>query len=411
MSNSFTDSRLPVYRRPILQTLLVRLREPSRFIQVISGPRQSGKTTLAQQALESSELAAQYATADEPGLRGISWIEAQWETARQLLGGPRSRSVVLAFDEIQKIPGWSETIKRLWDADRTLRSRFHVLVLGSAQLLVQSGISESLAGRFEVIHVPHWSFDEMRAAFRWDLDRYLFFGGYPGAAGLAEDVPRWRQYVLESLIETPISREVLLLTRVNKPALLRQLFRLGCDYSGQIVSFQKLLGQLQDAGNTTTLAHYLELLTGAGMITGLPKFSGSRIRQRGSTPKLLVLNTALMSASSGLGPEEARADRPFWGRLVESAIGAHLVNSSLGSGLGISYWRDRGQEVDFVVSDRRRVLAIEVQSGPRGAPRNGLTAFLKSYHRSRLLLVGADGVGVEAVLRSTASHLLDVEKG
>ena len=411
MSNPLYRPRLPAYRRPILRTLLDRLSEPSRFIQVISGPRQSGKTTLAQQALELSGMAAHYATADEPGLRDSSWIEAQWETARQLLGAQPSRNVVLALDEIQKIPGWSETMKRLWDADRSLRSRLHVLVLGSAQLLVQRGLSESLAGRFEVIHVPHWSFEEMQTAFRWDLDRYLFFGGYPGAADLTDDVQRWRQYVLESLIETTISRDVLLLTRVNKPALLRQLFRLGCDYSGQIVSFQKLLGQLQDAGNTTTLAHYLELLAGAGMITGLPKFSGSRIRQRGSIPKLLVLNTALMSASSGLEPEEAREDRPFWGRLVESAIGAHLVNSSLGSGLGLSYWRDRGQEVDFVVSDRRRVLALEIKSGQRVASRSGLTAFHKAYPKSRMLIVGAEGIAVEAVLRSTASHLLDTDKG
>lgn len=402
----FSEAQLPPYRRPILQTLLGRLREPSRFIQVISGPRQSGKTTLARQALESSGRATHYATADEPGLRDGAWIEAQWETARQLLRNSTAQGVVLALDEIQKIPGWSETVKRLWDADRALRHRLHVLVLGSAQLLVQRGLSESLAGRFEVIRVPHWSLGEMQAAFHWDLNRYLFFGGYPGAADLTDDVPRWRHYISESLIETTISRDVLLLTRVNKPALLRQLFRLGCEYSGQIVSFQKLLGQLQDAGNTTTLAHYLELLAGAGMITGLPKFSGSEIRMRGSIPKLLVLNTALMSASSGLAPEEAREDRSFWGRLVESAIGAHLINTSLGSGLGISYWRDRGWEVDFVVSDRRGVLAIEVKSGQREVRRSGLAMFRKAYPQSRLLVVGADGMAVEAALRSTAPRLL-----
>ena len=281
-----------------------------------------------------------------------------------------------------------------------------MLLLGSTQLLVQHGLSESLAGRFEVIHVPHWSFDEMRDAFGWDLDRYLFFGGYPGAASLTNDLARWRQYILESLIETAISRDVLLLTRVYKPALLRQLFRLGCDYSGQIVSFQKLLGQLQDAGNTTTLAHYLGLLAGAGMLTGLPKFSGSRVRLRGSIPKLLVLNTALMTASSNLGPEEAREDRAFWGRLVESAVGAHLVQSSLGTGLGVAYWRDRREEVDYVLSERGRVLALEVKSVPGSVRRSGLEAFRRAYPRSRALIVGGDGLPIERALRSTAGSLL-----
>lgn len=250
----------------------------------------------------------------------------------------------------------------------------------------------------------------MRRAFGWNLDRYLFFGGYPGAVELTDEVPRWRQYIAESLLETTISRDVLLLTRVDKPALLRQLFRLGCEYSGQIVSYQKLLGQLQDAGNTTTLAHYLELLAGTGMMVGLPKFSGSRIRRRGSIPKLLVLNTALMSAASGLGPEEARQDRAFWGRLVESAVGGHLVNTSRGQGIDVSYWRDRGQEVDFVISNRRNVLAVEVKSGHRDARRLGLASFLKAYPSARALVAGGDGVDLDSVLSSDTVRLLDVGK-
>lgn len=406
MTNQSTKTGVPSYRRPIFQTLVDRLSQPSRFVQVLSGPRQAGKTTLAHQAMESSGLTQCYATADEPALRGVTWIEAQWEAARLLANDPKSRGVVLALDEIQKIPGWSEAVKRLWDEDRGIHGRLHVLVLGSSPLLVQRGLSESLAGRFEVIHVPHWSFDEMEAAFGWDVDRYLYYGGYPGAASLTGEAARWRQYILESLIETTISRDVLLLTRVDKPALLRQLFRLGCEYSGQIVSYQKLMGQLQDAGNTTTLAHYLQLLSGAGMIAGLSKYSGSRVRQRASIPKLLVLNTALMSASSGLDFDEARADRPFWGRLVETAVGAHLVNSSLGSGPEVSYWRDRGQEVDFVVSDRRKVVAIEVKTGQREAVQHGLSAFRKAYPDSRTLRVGAGGLPVEMALRSPASSLL-----
>jgi len=172
-------------------------------------------------------------------------------------------------------------------------------LLGSSPLLVQQGLSESLAGRFEILRIGHWSFSEMRDAFGLTVDQYLYFGGYPGSAALINDEERWRRYLLDSLIETTLARDILLMNRVDKPALLRQMFRLGCEYSGQILSYQKMLGQLQDAGNTTTLAHYLDLLSGAGMLCGLSKFSSEVVRQRGSSPKLQVLNNGLMTAQSG----------------------------------------------------------------------------------------------------------------
>ena len=212
----------------------------------------------------------------------------------------------------------------------------------------------------------------MRDAFGWGIDRFLFFGGYPGAAALVEDEARWRAYILDSLVETTISRDILLLSRVDKPALLRQLFRLACSYSGQILSFNKMLGQLQDAGNTTTLAHYLELLAGAGMVTGLPKFSGSEVRRRGSSPKLIVLNTALMTATSSLTYNEAKRDADFWGRLVESAVGAHLISSQL----EVFYWRDRNLEVDFVARRGKTIAGFEVSSGRRKGSLPGLAEFV-----------------------------------
>ncbi|MGA7861750.1 MAG: ATP-binding protein [Thermoplasmata archaeon] len=397
---------LPTYRRPMLGTLVCRIREPRRFIQVLSGPRQAGKTTLARQAIADSGAVAHYASADGPGLHDSSWIEAQWEGARRLAESRTRAGALLVLDEVQKIPSWSESVKGLWDADTAAGRNLHVFVLGSAQLLVQHGLHESLAGRFETVHVPHWSFDEMAEAFDWDLRRYLFFGAYPGAAPLIKDPSRWRQYILESLVETTLSRDVLLLTRVDKPALLRQLFRLGCEYSGQILSYQKMLGQLQDAGNTTTLAHYLQLLGSAGMLTGLQKYTGSRTRHRGSIPKLLVLNTALMTAPSGLRLEEAREDRGFWGRVVETAVGAHLVNTSLGTGATVSYWRERNQEVDFVLADSRRTMGIEVKSGQRRTSRPGLEAFGREYPASRKLLIGADGLSIADALRRPADTLL-----
>ncbi len=395
------------FHRPMLRALVARLREPRRFLQVLAGPRQTGKTTLARQAIETLGLPAHYASADEPTLRGRLWIEEQWELARLKAREAGTGGALLVLDEVQKVTGWSETVKRLWDEDSAGRTRLTVMLLGSAPLLLQRGRTESLAGRFELIRVPHWSFAEMREAFGWALERFLYFGGYPGAAPLVADRDRWARYILDSLIETTISRDILLLTRVDKPALLRRLFHLGCDYSGQVLSYQKMLGQLQDVGNTTTLAHYLELLAGAGMLTGLAKFSGQRARQRGSSPKLQVLNTALLTAPAPLDLEGARRDREFWGRLVESAVGAHLVNSAAGTTVEVFYWRDRNREVDFVLRAGRRVVAVEVRTGRKKETLSGLAEFSKAFRPHRVLLVGPQGVPIEDFLLRPAAHWIE----
>lgn len=397
---------VPSFRRSVFREILKRVEEPRRFVEILAGPRQAGKTTLALQVAEAVEVPTHYATADEPALQERGWISGQWEIGRIRARESGRRGALLVLDEVQKIPGWPEAIKRLWDEDGRRDVPLKVLLLGSAPLLLQRGLTESLAGRFEVIHVSHWSFAEMRDAFGWDLDRFLFFGGYPGAAPLTEDRARWAQYILDSLVETTISRDILLLTRVDKPALLRQLFRLGCDYSAQILSYQKMVGQLQDAGNTTTLAHYLELLAGAGMLTGLQKFSGSRVRQRGSSPKLLVLNNALLTAHTALSLEEARADPAFWGRLVESAIGAHLVSGLSGTG-EVFYWRERSYEVDYVFQVGRRALALEVASGRSKDTLPGLEAFTRAHRPERTLLVGGQGVGIEEFLSSPPARWLE----
>ena len=384
-----------MFRRPMLRTLVSRLREPRRFLQVLAGPRQTGKTTLAQQAIEALGVPAHYASADEPTLRGRPWIEEQWELGRLKTREGGKGGALLVLDEVPKVTGWSETVKRLWDEDGRARRPLKVVLLGSSPLLLQRGLTESLAGRFELIRVPHWSFAEMREAFGWTLERFFYFGGYPGAAPLVGDRDRWARYILDSLVETTISRDILLLTRVDKPALLRRLFQLGCDYSGQVLSYQKMLGQLQDAGNTTTLAHHLDLLSGAGMLTGLAKFAGQRVRQRGSSPKLQVLNTGLMTASAPLDLEGARRDREFWGRLVESAVGAHLLNSAAGTKVEVYYWREANREVDFVLRVGKRVVAIEVKSGRKREVPHGLEAFSKAFRPHRSLLVGGQGIPVE----------------
>jgi hypothetical protein len=394
---------IPKYARPHAAELIRRLAEPRRFIHVVAGARQVGKTTLVMQVAASSGLPHRYATADEPTLRGATWIEEQWDASRLLTGKAGRRGSLLILDEVQKVPDWSETVKRLWDADTRSRRRLKVVLLGSAPLLVQRGLSESLAGRFEVLHLPHWSFPEMREAFGWTLDRYLYYGAYPGAVPLVRRPQRWASYIRDSLIETTIARDVLLLSRVDKPVLLRRLFELGCAYSGQILSYNKMVGQLHDAGNTTTLAHYLDLLAGAGMLTGLQKYARASVRRRESSPKLQVLNTALMTATSGVSFAEARADREFWGRLVESAVGAHLTNAAATGICDVFYWRDRNREVDFVARAGKSLVAVEVKSGRARGALPGMAAFADAFRPTRKLLVGGDGIALEEFLSTPAA--------
>ena len=398
------SNALPEFRRAQFDVLRDRLSEPRRFIQVVAGPRQVGKTTLVRQALDAVGKPSHLASADDPGLRDRGWLATQWEVGRQLASRAMGAGAVLAVDEIQKIGGWSEVVKRLWDEDSAAGSQLLVVLLGSAPLAVQQGLTESLAGRFEVIRLGHWSYPEMHVAFGWDLDTFVRYGGYPGSAQLISDPDRWQAYMLDALIEPTLSRDLLLLTRIDKPALLRQLFRLGIDYSGQILSYSKLVGQLQDAGNTVTIAHYLRLLGDVGLLTGLEKYSGSRVRQRGSSPKLLALDPGLLTAMSG---QNAGADieGEEWGRRVETAIGAHLVNTAP-RGVQVSWWRERDREVDFVLGDGQRLLGIEVSAGRRKASLPGLGAFASTYHDARTLLIGAQGLSIEAALNSTAAELL-----
>jgi len=390
--------------RPILDPLIARLRDRRRFLQVVAGPRQVGKTTLVRQAMLAFGDRATYLTADNPAPGDNLWIEQQWELAR--LRCRQSGTWLLVLDEVQKIPRWSEAVKKLWDEDSLNGLDLRVVVLGSSPLLVHSGLSDSLAGRFEMMHVGHWSYAEMHEAFGWTLDQFVYFGGYPGAAELIGDEDRWRRYLLDSLIETTLSRDVLLMSRVDKPALLRSLFRLGCEYSSQILSFQKMMGQLQDAGNTTTLAGYLDLLAGAGMLRGISKYAGQLMHQRGSTPKLQVFNTGLTSAQAAMTFARVRHHPDYWGRLVESAVGAHLAGAVMSGAIDdVFYWRERNKEVDFVLRFGTRIVAIEVKSGRRKEALPGVAAFDRAFLPARSFLVGTGGMPVEEFLQIPAYEL------
>ncbi len=412
------------FQRTQVTTIGERLAEKPHQLIAVFGPRQTGKTTIVRQVLGQIDLKSRYLAVDEPDsparrvpsdateatfpfpqVRDTDWLVRQWEEARRD-AEQFGRGFVLVFDEIQKIPQWSETVKGLWDADRTRGLPLRVVILGSAPLHVQSGLHESLAGRFELIRVTHWSFKEMSEAFGFDLHQYLYFGGYPGAARLVREQALWRDYVLVALIEPHIERDLLSMTRVDKPALLKQLFELGAAYSGQILSYTKMLGQLQDAGNTTTLARYLDLLSSAGLLTGLPKYSNRPHLRRGSSPKLNVLNTALMTAGSGYSFDEARADRTFWGRLVESAVGAHLFNTAA-SDIRLHYWRDTPFEVDFVLQRGFQLIPIEVKSGAKTRTLQGMAAFEQRFRTRSSLLVGEGHIPLNEFLTVPAHQWLE----
>ena len=389
------NPQAPFWRRPYADILLERADQPRRFMQVISGPRQVGKTTMVLQVLERCGKTHHYATADSPVLQTSVWISQQWNQARAL--SRDNDGAVLVLDEIQKVEGWPEAVKLLWDEDTRNGSELQVILMGSSPLLVHKGLSESLAGRFEMLRVPHWSFGEMRDAFGWNLEQHILHGGYPGTAPLIEDPERLANYIRDAIVEPTVSRDILSLTDVRRPALLRRLFELACSHCAEILSYNKMLGQMQDANNVTTLVHYLGLLGDAGMVRGLQKYGGE-VRRRSSSPKLQPMDTGLVTASSSVALGSWKQEPDRWGRLVECAVGAHLCNWAFSSGRhDVFYWTERNQEVDFVVPHEGRLFAIEVKSG-RVRALHGMERFVKSHSAAVPLLVGTGGIPLEEFL-------------
>ncbi len=398
-------SNTKAYERPILSELRAFCMQHPSVVQALIGPRQVGKTTLAKQLIDKLPFLSVYASADAPIPPGPEWIETQWSLAASR-STSEQQPVLLVLDEIQKVSGWSEVIKRLWDANMPRRADIRLLILGSSSLLLQSGLSESMSGRFFLHRCPHWSYSECRTAFDWSLDQWLYFGGYPGSAEFAGHQDHWKRYVTDSLIETVLARDVLQLQVVRKPALLRHLFLLSAAYPAQILSFNKMLGQLQDAGNTTTLSHYLELLESAFLVSGLPVFAKGQIRKRAGSPKLILWNNALISALSTETFAGLRGNSSMWGRLVENAVGAYLLNALSPTAFSISHWRHAGHEVDFVVQRGNTIWAIEVKSGTANKA-SGLHHFRQRYPESRCLVIGGNGIPLDTFFETPPTTLLD----
>ena len=386
-----------MYKRAELQIIKSRLEENRRFIQVVMGPRQVGKSTVVKQVLKELDIPYQMFSADNVPATNSGWIANCWEATRSLQKNKGYEGIVLVIDEIQKITNWSEAVKKEWDNDTFHDGNIKVLLLGSSRVLLEKGLSESLAGRFEEIRMSHWSYTEMKECFGFTLDQYIYYGGYPGAATLINDADRYQQYIQSGIVDATINKDILMDTPISKPALLRQTFELGSAYSGQLLSLNKMLGALQDAGNTATLAGYIHLLDESGLLCGLQKYSIDTARRKASIPKLQVYNNALKMIYNPLTFEEAITNRQAWGHIFESAIGAYLVSQSFVHRFEVFYWRERNDEVDFILRKKGSVIAIEIKSNAEKQT-CGLESFKKLFSPNTAFIVGDGGISAEEFL-------------
>lgn len=394
-----------MYSRSQYKELKSRIEEPRDKIQVVSGPRQVGKSTLVKQVLQDVDLPFMLVSADNVDKVNTGWISEMWSTARARMKASGETEYLLVIDEVHKVNNWSEVVKKEWDDDTFNDLSLKVVILGSSRLLLKDGLTESLAGRYELIRMPHWSYGEMHDAFNMDLDHYIYFGGYPGGAKYVNDERRWRKYIKDSIVAPAIERDVLQTKMVYKPTLMRQLFELGCAYSSEELSLNKMLGQLQDAGNVTTLAGYLTTLDESRMLCGLHKYASDKVRKYNSVPKLMVYNTALFSVQSGMNFNKAFTTPKAWGRWVESAVGAYLLNEADEYDYKLYYWRERDDEVDFVIDADGKLIGIEVKSGRR-TMNEGLGEFKKHFDTAYSFVVGSGSVPVEEFLSWDLGRLI-----
>lgn len=391
------------YYRQLYSKIKERITEKRRFLQVMLGPRQVGKTTMVKQLMKDYIYPSEYVTADNEV--NPLWLEQVWQSARLKLKTSEAVEYLLIIDEIQKIKNWSEVVKKYWDEDSSDKTNIKVIILGSSSLLIDKGLSESLAGRFETMHIPHWNYIEMRDAFDLTAEQFAYYGGYPASVDLMKNEKRWKDYINSSLIETTVSKDILQMQLIYKPKLLRNLFQLGGQYSSQILSYNKILGQLQDAGNTTTLSNYLDLLSGAGLLTGLEKYSTNQLKVRSSSPKFQVYNNALLTAQSSMTFKEFQTNPKIRGRIVESSIGAHLLASSTDN-YKVQYWNESNYEVDFVLTNGKKTIAIEVKTISI-TKHSGMEKFVKLYKPDKMILINENGMSWEEFLTINPNLLFE----
>lgn len=392
------------YKRPQFAEVFDRMNEPRKFIQVLAGPRQVGKSTLIDQVLAECQIPHYLYNADGVDENDTDWIRRIWESTRTLMDTRQQTEAVLVIDEIHKIKRWSEIVKREWDADTRGKRQLKLFILGSSRLMFRKGLTESLAGRFELIRLGHWTLQEMEDAFGWTLDEWIYYGGYPGSASLIKDMRRWKKYIKESLVAPAIEKDIILTSNIYKPALMKQLFELGCTYSAELLSLTKALGQLQDAGNVTTLSSYLEILNQCNLLAGLQKYANDEARRYQSVPKYQVYNNALLTAYKGTSYEKDRIDPQIWGRWVESAVGAYLLGGAEEGSYNVYYWRERSNEVDFIIVRQGEVIALEVKSGRRGM-NSGLPKFCELFQPKHALVIGTDGIPFDDFFRMKIEDL------
>lgn len=395
-----------MYKRPQFQELKSRIPESRSKIQVISGPRQVGKSTMVKQVLQEIDIPYMLVSADNIDHTNTAWIGEMWATARARMKVAQAKEYLLVIDEVHKIDNWSEAVKKEWDEDTFKDLNIKVVILGSSRLLLKDGLTESLAGRYELIRMPHWSYAEMNEAFNMDIDQYIYYGGYPGGAMYIKDERRWLRYIKDSIVAPAIEKDVLRTKVIYKPALMKQLFELGCAYSSKELSLNKMLGQLQDAGNVTTLANYLAILDESRLLCGLQKYASDNARKYNSVPKLMVYNTALFSVQSGMTFKKAFTTPKLWGHWVESAVGTHLLNQADEYDYKLFFWRQKDDEVDFVIEFDKQLIAIEVKSGHR-TTNNGLLVFGEQFHPVQSFVVGSGGIPIEDFLTWNIGRLLE----
>lgn len=387
--------------------LCERIGDPRKFIQVLAGPRQVGKSTLVQQVLKDITISYSLENADGISHEDSDWIRRVWESVRIAMQLRHEEEHLLVIDEVQKIDNWSEVVKAEWDKDSREGRNLKVVLLGSSRLLIKKGLTESLAGRFELIRITHWSYPEMRDAFGYTLDQYIYYGGYPGPAMMIGNEKRWKRYIKDSLVAPAIEKDVIMTSNIYKPALMKQTFELGCGYSGELLSLTKMMGQLQDAGNVTTIAGYMDILSQCALLCGLQKYANDDSRKYNSIPKYQVFNNALLTTYKGRSFLQDRVDTEAWGRWVESAVGAYLVSQAEELGYKVYYWRERNDEVDFIVVSDTVTLAIEVKSGRRKM-NSGLPKFTAAFHPTRSFIVGTGGIPLEIFLSCNLEDLIAV---